>query len=164
MCDHVALHHFREWNASSTFVGFISQAGAFQLGARALSAKEGSEMTRYLASPKGWFGLYDLFGAARAVLGLMKNVVQRIENRRAVTDLLEWDNHALKDIGLTRADVHLALGLPFSKDPSQRLNDWAHERRSARLAREDSCEDLMGRPQLRVVGRSRSTTISISRR
>jgi uncharacterized protein YjiS (DUF1127 family) len=121
-------------------------------------------MTRYRASSKGRVGPYDLFGAARAVLGLMKNVAQRIENRRAVADLLEWDSHALKDIGLTRADVYLALGLPFSKDPSQRLNDWAQERRSARLARQDGYDGPTGRPQLRVVECRRSTAFSISRR
>jgi hypothetical protein len=95
----------------------------------------------------------------------MKNVAQRIHNRRAVTDLLEWDNNALKDIGLTRTDVHLALGLPLSEDPSRRLADWALERRSARLMRYDDYDGPVRRPQLRLVSeRDRSTSFSISRR
>ena len=122
-------------------------------------------MTRYQASPKGRSGPYDLFGAGRAVLTLMKNVVQRVSNRRAVVDLLEWDNHALKDIGLTRADVHLALGLPLSQDPSQRLNDWAQERRLSRLVREDGHDGPAERAQLRLVpGRPLPTRFSTSRR
>jgi uncharacterized protein YjiS (DUF1127 family) len=122
-------------------------------------------MTRYLASPKGRFGPYDLFGAARAILALMKNVAQGIENRRAVTGLLEWDDRALKDIGLTRTDVRLALGLPLSEDPSRRLCDWASERRVARTAGDDGYDGPIERPQLRLVeGCSLESSASISRR
>ena len=61
-------------------------------------------MTRLSASPRGRVaGPYDLFGATRAVLALLMSVAQRWENRRAVKNLLDWDDHALRDIGLTRA-------------------------------------------------------------
>jgi uncharacterized protein YjiS (DUF1127 family) len=121
-------------------------------------------MTRHLASLTGRFGPYDLFGAARAVLALMKNVAQGLQNRRAVTGLLEWDDRALKDIGLTRADVRLALGLPLPEDPSRRLCDWASERRAAPTAHNEDCSGPIERPQLRLVEvGSRASSASISR-
>jgi hypothetical protein len=47
-------------------------------------------MTRYLVLPKGGIqGPYDLFAAARPVWQFVKNVAQRMENRRAVAQLLE---------------------------------------------------------------------------
>ena len=91
-------------------------------------------MTRYLSDPKGrTVGPYDLFTAGRPVWNLVKSVAQRIRHRRAVTTLLNWDERALRDIGLTRADVQLSLALPYRDDPSTQLMFWALERRSARL-------------------------------
>jgi uncharacterized protein YjiS (DUF1127 family) len=121
-------------------------------------------MTRTLSSPKGRIGgPYDLFAAGRSVLALVKIVAQRVNNRRAVVQLLDWDDRALRDIGLTRSDVHLSLALPYREDPSTRLTFWASERRSARLARSADVAEP-DRPQLRVVsGRSRAMRDSISR-
>jgi hypothetical protein len=86
-----------------------------------------------------------------------------MRNRRAVVQLLDWDEHALRDIGLTRADVHLSLALPYRDDPSTRLMFWALERRSARLLRNQETERT-DQPHLRLVsGRRRSSTASISR-
>lgn len=122
-------------------------------------------MTRLLAAPKGRIaGPYDLFGATRAVFALLKFVARRWANRRAVRDLLDWDDNALRDIGLTRADVRLALGLPMSEDPSARLTDWVLERRTAyELTHRE--QDCGYRPHLRLAsGVSRSTSASSSRR
>jgi uncharacterized protein YjiS (DUF1127 family) len=44
-----------------------------------------------------------------------------IGNRGDVRRLLEMDDRALKDIGLTRGDVLGALAQPLSKDPSKIL-------------------------------------------
>jgi uncharacterized protein YjiS (DUF1127 family) len=124
-------------------------------------------MTRFPAAPRGRIaGPYDLFGATRAVLALVKNVARRMRNRRAVMQLLDWDEHALRDIGLTRADVRLSLGLSWDEDPSMRLNDWASERREAKLARyADPHDGPAGGRHLRLVsGRNRSTSDSISRK
>src|SRR5437868_3435722 len=42
-------------------------------------------------------------------------------NRRSVAKLLEWDEHMLRDIGLTQSDVRSAMALPAGGDPSDRL-------------------------------------------
>ena len=122
-------------------------------------------MTRTLSGPKGRIGgPFDLFAAGRSVLALVKIVAQRVNNRRAVVKLLEWDDRALQDIGLTRADVRLSLALPYSEDPSTRLMFWALERRSARLMRHRDSGEAAAPPQLRLVSNgSRCKTASISR-
>lgn len=126
-------------------------------------------MTRGLSDLQGrTSGPYDLFAAGRTVWNFVKIVAQRARNRRAVVTLLNWDDHALRDIGLTRADVHLSLALPYREDPSTRLMFWALERRSARLMRNRETDApaaglLTGR-QLRLVsGRRRSSIASTSR-
>jgi uncharacterized protein YjiS (DUF1127 family) len=122
-------------------------------------------MTRYLSDAKARIlGPYDLFEMGRTVRALMKNVAQRVKNRRAVNQLLGWDDHALRDIGLTRADVRLSLALPWREDPSSRLCDWAHERRAARLLRHRDYDGPIAGPQLRLVsGVKRRTSSSSSR-
>jgi uncharacterized protein YjiS (DUF1127 family) len=53
------------------------------------------------------------------------------KNRRAVGRLLEWDDHMLRDIGLSHSDVHAALSTSLQDDPSTWLSTISHERRSA---------------------------------
>ncbi len=57
--------------------------------------------------------------AIRAV----RDVAAAMRNRREVRDLQRLDDRALKDIGLARADVEAALGLPIHLDPSRHLVD-----------------------------------------
>jgi uncharacterized protein YjiS (DUF1127 family) len=68
------------------------------------------------------------------LLAGVSKLVRSYRHRRQVAKLLAWDDRGLEDIGVTRADVQLALGLPATEDPSFRLRMWALERRSARLA------------------------------
>ena len=56
---------------------------------------------------------------------------QAYRNRRAVAHLLAFDDHMLRDIGVTRGDVHAAMAAPISDDPSHYLAGFAHERRAA---------------------------------
>ena len=122
-------------------------------------------MTRLSASPRGRVaGPYDLFGATRAVLALLMSVAQRWENRRAVENLLDWDDHALRDIGLTRADVRLALGLRLSEDPSTRLSNWVSERRAARLSRAGRDTASVGERHLRLVSRAAAINSLMARK
>jgi uncharacterized protein YjiS (DUF1127 family) len=122
-------------------------------------------MTRLPADPKGRaHGPYDLFATGRLVWRMAKAVAQRIRNRRAVVRLLDLDDHALKDIGLTRCDVRRSLALPLREDPSTELRLVALERRAARLVRDRDYDGPVVRPQLRVVGGfSRSSSASTSR-
>jgi uncharacterized protein YjiS (DUF1127 family) len=109
-------------------------------------------------------GPFGVFAPVRPVWNFAKSLVQRLQNRRAVLALLDWDERALSDIGLTRADVRLALGLPFREDPSARLQAWALERRAARLTERLNRDDRAAGPHFRLVsGRIRSSKASISR-
>ncbi len=55
-------------------------------------------------------------------------------NRRSVARLLEWDDHRLRDVGLTPGDVRSALSAPVGHDPSSHLHAMALERRMAARA------------------------------
>lgn len=54
------------------------------------------------------------------------------KNRRAFYRLGEMSDTELADIGLTRADLHVAVGVPFGSDPTVKLRSIAVER-SARM-------------------------------
>jgi uncharacterized protein YjiS (DUF1127 family) len=62
-------------------------------------------------------------------------VWRAVQNRRAVGRLAEWDDRMLRDVGLTRGDVHAALAGRVAEDPSKRLDVLSSERRSAVRAR-----------------------------
>jgi uncharacterized protein YjiS (DUF1127 family) len=50
-------------------------------------------------------------------------------HRKSIMDLNGMDEHMLKDIGLSRGDVHAALDEPFYRDPTSRLASESDERR-----------------------------------
>jgi uncharacterized protein YjiS (DUF1127 family) len=50
------------------------------------------------------------------------------KNRRAVYELGNLSDSELADIGLTRADLHVATGLPFGVDPTEHLGSMAQGR------------------------------------
>ena len=72
--------------------------------------------------------------AAKATVAMVRTTWKNRRHRRAVRDLLHFDDHALADIGLTRGDVVAALGGPLREDPSTRLRILAVERRASRRA------------------------------
>jgi uncharacterized protein YjiS (DUF1127 family) len=57
------------------------------------------------------------------------------KNRREVYRLGEMSDSELADIGLTRTDLHVVVGLPFGIDPTMRLGSIAQ-------ARADRLEDM----------------------
>jgi uncharacterized protein YjiS (DUF1127 family) len=71
-------------------------------------------------------------------------------NRRDIRQLVEFDDHALRDIGLTRCDLYSALASGPFEDPSRRLVVFAVERRAARLMqwreKRRIARDLRGTP------------------
>ena len=113
-----------------------------------------------------------LFGPSHGTAGtllsslatLVGTSVLRLKNRRDVMRLADWDERSLRDIGLTRADVRLALALPIREDPSLRLNAWALERQAARFrcsaAGEAGAEPLQGRSAALSAGRSKIESIA----
>ena len=70
---------------------------------------------------------------ARAVAGVsaLKIVWDR---RRLVGQMASFDDHMLRDIGLTRADLDCALADPMLTDPTYRLAIRAREARSNQRA------------------------------
>ncbi|MFG1464356.1 DUF1127 domain-containing protein [Xanthobacter sp. DSM 24535] len=64
-------------------------------------------------------------------VGQALKVVRAMEHRRAIRPLWAMDDHMLRDIGLTRGDMHDAAAEPILADPSVLLVRRAVERRAA---------------------------------
>ena len=58
----------------------------------------------------------------------VRDVVRAWRNRRAFYRLGELSDTELADIGLRRADLHVAVGLPLSQDPTTHLGVLASDR------------------------------------
>ena len=72
---------------------------------------------------------------AMRVVNAVSNVYRAWKNRRAFYRLGEMSDAELADIGLTRADLHVAIDVPFGRDPTVKL-------RSIATDRADTIEDL----------------------
>jgi uncharacterized protein YjiS (DUF1127 family) len=72
---------------------------------------------------------------ATRVLNALGNAFVAWKNRRAFYRLGEMSDAELADIGLTRADLHVAVAVPFGRDPTVKLRAIASERA-------DTIEDL----------------------
>lgn len=71
-------------------------------------------------------------GRVTTVFAMLISVCRVLRNRIEVSRLQELDDNQLRDIGLTRAELHSALlGSSFFEDPSSHLTRSA--RRRARL-------------------------------
>lgn len=71
--------------------------------------------------------------AKGSLMGLVDSVGRLYRawtSRRKLTRLSEFDDHVLRDIGLSREDVRHALGLPFTEDASCELQKRALRNRS----------------------------------
>ena len=65
---------------------------------------------------------------ATRVANAVSNVYRTWKNRRAFYRLGEMSDAELADIGLTRADLHVAIGVPFGRDPTAILREIASDR------------------------------------
>ena len=72
---------------------------------------------------------------AMRVVNALANAYRAWKNRRAFYRLGEMSDAELADIGLTRADLHVAIDIPFGRDPTARLRAIASDRA-------DTIEDL----------------------
>jgi len=72
---------------------------------------------------------------AMRVLNAVADAYRAWKNRRAFYRLGEMSDAELADIGLTRADLHVAIAVPFGRDPTAKLRVIASERA-------DTIEDL----------------------
>ncbi|TIV11712.1 MAG: DUF1127 domain-containing protein, partial [Mesorhizobium sp.] len=69
------------------------------------------------------------------VVNAIANSYRAWKNRRAFYRLGEMSDAELADIGLTRGDLHVAIDVPFGRDPTAKLRVIASERA-------DTIEDL----------------------
>lgn len=65
---------------------------------------------------------------AMRVANTVSNVYRAWKNRRAFYRLGEMSDAELADIGLTRADLHVAIDVPFGRDPTVILRQIASDR------------------------------------
>lgn len=56
-------------------------------------------------------------------------------DRRALRRITDLDDHLLRDIGVTRAEVELALSAPLTLDAGTELRRLANERRRVEMSR-----------------------------
>lgn len=96
------------------------------------------ETHRLAVAPVGDFVAALLLAASRGVMRgarAIGSVGRLMERRRVIAELATFDDHMLRDIGLTRADVRDAASVMFPVDPTRTLVRRANERRTAaRLA------------------------------
>ena len=80
--------------------------------------------------------------AGDAVANWTGSLVRGYLNRRTALEMMHFDERMLKDIGLTRGDVHASIIEPMGADPTVRLRVLAVERRAANRAQ--AAERLAG--------------------
>lgn len=99
--------------------------------------------------------------AASTVANWTGSIVRGYFNRRTALEMMHFDDRMLKDIGLTRADVHASIIEPMGADPTVRMRILAVERRAANRAlaaervaglRAEEAARGVERRRLRVVG------------
>lgn len=99
--------------------------------------------------------------AAYAVANWTMRLVRGWLNRRTALEMMHFDERMLKDIGLTRGDVHASIIEPMGADPTVRMRILAVERRAANRAlaaeraaglRAEEAARGVERRRLRVVG------------
>ncbi len=72
-------------------------------------------------------------------ISTVNKLARAVEHRRIVSQMLEFDDYLLRDVGLTRSDLRDAASEPIWSDPSHVLVSRAVERRAANR--------LKGRPR-----------------
>lgn len=65
----------------------------------------------------------------RAIVNIVVNFLRAMKNRREFYRLGEMSDAELSDIGLVRADLNVAMDLPFTRDPTAHLGHMAEARR-----------------------------------
>ena len=66
---------------------------------------------------------------------IISRIVRNWKSRRAVSKLYQFDDYMLRDIGVTRADLQWAAGLPLTMNAALALEERStHRRRSAPVA------------------------------
>ena len=69
-------------------------------------------------------------GILNTALRMAQETLEAWRHRKQIATLVDFDDHMLSDIGLTRRDVREALELPFSHDPGRELQLRASRKQS----------------------------------
>lgn len=77
--------------------------------------------------------------AVTRVVTALRNAYKAFKNRREFYRLGEFSDAELADIGLTRADLHVAVGHPFGIDPTMSLNTVVRRRLEDEAAARSVC-------------------------
>lgn len=83
-------------------------------------------------NPLYWDALRVQFPADNLAVRVYRSLAQRLTEwkyRRALVSLLNYDDHVLEDIGMTRGELIMAIELPLTQDAKQALSRWREERR-----------------------------------
>ena len=68
-----------------------------------------------------------------SVFGRLWELLYVLQRRRAFNRLLDLDDHLLDDMGVTRAEVHMASRLPVWTNAADELRRVSLERRGRRM-------------------------------
>ena len=79
--------------------------------------------------PASWLAV--LICGAAACFRVLRHGIRLMNDRRAIRQLAELDNHLLKDIGLTHGQVLGALSEPLHRAPSRVLVQDTRRERAA---------------------------------
>ena len=67
--------------------------------------------------------------AEAPVVAFLKNIRRNWAARRRLANLAEFDDHLLRDIGVTRGEIEWAAGLPLSVNAALALEEKSFRRR-----------------------------------
>jgi len=79
--------------------------------------------------------LNDRWSVAEGVTGWAARFFRALRARRALRNMLSYDDRMLDDIGVTRDEIDRALGLPLDVNAAQALASEASRRREAEFWR-----------------------------
>lgn len=95
-----------------------------------------AEGSTYLNTGQSRLRIRHPLEAAGLLRGFLARAARLYRNHRAVRHLAMLDDHLLRDIGISRADVEAALSKPAWSDPSEELAaNHAMRREAARRRR-----------------------------
>jgi uncharacterized protein YjiS (DUF1127 family) len=83
--------------------------------------RQEAAMDRRIATARGSSPGILAIGKVVAAALAVRQVVVAVKHRRELSRLLDWEDEALADIGITRDDLRSALSRPFWCDPTTAL-------------------------------------------
>ena len=68
-------------------------------------------------------------GTSTTVLGWVKGLIREYRSRTLLRAMLNYEDKILDDIGVTRAEIHAALSLPYDRNAAKSLMQQSQHRR-----------------------------------